>query len=302
MITCKIESLNMGETPYTEESTIGSDYVHVPLPTSNELDPSTTCLPDSSKTSRELEECSAAKETNTYPASTPNWSNLSVIHKNTLPPRASFLVYPSFASAFAKTPYDTNALPLNGTWRFRLEQSPFDIDPSVLTQSPETHQVSLPSSGENWGEIMVPGHWQLQNYGSGPHYTNEIYPFPVDPPAVPYDRNETGVYVRDFLIPEAWRGEEGQNEWVEEGLQVRLRFEGVDAGFGVWINGQEVGYSQGSRNPSEWDVTKVLRKEGTNRIVVCVYRWCDGSYIEDQVSGFAYGQASLLIFPGPMVA
>jgi len=69
--------------------------------------------------------------------------------------------------------------------------------------------------------------------------------------------------------------------------QVRLRFEGVDSSFHVRVNGQLVGYSQGSRNPSEWDVTEFLRwdGEGVNRLVVTVYQWCDGSYLEDQVSG-----------------
>lgn len=108
------------------------------------------------------------------------------------------------------------------------------------------------------------------NVGS---YTNVIYPFSVDPPHVSYNENETGSYLRKFTVPESFRGHE-----------VRLRFEGVDSSFHVWVNGKEVGYSQGSRNPSEFDITSFVDVEGPNNLAVRVYQWCDGSYIEDQVS------------------
>jgi beta-galactosidase len=101
-----------------------------------------------------------------------------------------------------------------------------------------------------------------------------IYPFPVDPPHVPYDDNETGSYIRTFAVPKAFKSD-----------QLRLRFEGVDSSFHVWMNGKEVGYSQGSRNPSEFDVTALVDVDGENTLAVQVYQFCDGSYIEDQVSG-----------------
>jgi beta-galactosidase len=100
-----------------------------------------------------------------------------------------------------------------------------------------------------------------------------IYPFAVDPPHVPYDDNETGSYIRTFAVPEAFKGD-----------QLRLRFEGVDSSFHVWMNGKEVGYSQGSRNPSEFDITALVDVDGENTLAVQVYQFCDGSYIEDQVS------------------
>ncbi len=106
-------------------------------------------------------------------------------------------------------------------------------------------------------------------------YTNVVYPFPVDPPNVPFDNNETGSYIRTFTVPESYRDH-----------QLRLRFEGVDSSFHVWVNGKEVGYSQGSRNPSEFDITAFVN-EGDNTLAVRVYQWCDGSYIEDQVSLFS---------------
>lgn len=103
-------------------------------------------------------------------------------------------------------------------------------------------------------------------------YTNIIFPFPVEPGHVPYDANETGSYSRKFKLPADFKDH-----------QLRLRFEGVDSAFHVWVNGKEVGYSQGSRNPSEFDITKLVDVDGQNTLAVRVYQYCDGSYIEDQV-------------------
>ena len=103
-------------------------------------------------------------------------------------------------------------------------------------------------------------------------YTNVNFPFPVDPPRVPYDQNETGCYLKTFEVPKTFKGD-----------QLRLRFEGVDSAFHVWVNGKEIGYSQGSRNPSEFDITKSVYFGGENVLAVKVYQYSDGSYIEDQV-------------------
>lgn len=110
--------------------------------------------------------------------------------------------------------------------------------------------------------------WQTQGYGH-PHYTNIEYPFPVTPPNVSYI-NPTGSYWREFEVPER-----------SPDQQLRLRFEGVDSAFHIWVNGEEVGYSQGSRNPSEFDITNYI-SNGTNTLATRVYQWSDGSYIEDQ--------------------
>ena len=88
---------------------------------------------------------------------------------------------------------------------------------------------------------------------------------------MPYDKNQTGNYVRKFTVPKNFSGS-----------QIRLRFEGVDSSFHCWVNGIEVGYSQGARNPSEFDITHLLKEEGENTLSVRVYQFCDGSYIEDQ--------------------
>ncbi|RYG35494.1 hypothetical protein EON81_12605, partial [bacterium] len=125
--------------------------------------------------------------------------------------------------------------------------------------------------------------WQMEGYGK-PAYTNVVYPFPLDPPHVPSD-NPTGCYVREFELPEGW-----------DGASLRLRFEGVDSFFRVWLNGEELGFAKGSRLPSEFDVTSAARV-GTNRLAVMVQQWSDGSYLEDQdmwwLSGIFRGVALL---------
>jgi beta-galactosidase len=93
----------------------------------------------------------------------------------------------------------------------------------------------------------------------------------VDPPHVPLDQNETGCYLQDFEVPGRFKDH-----------QLRLRFEGVDSAFHVWVNGKEVGYSQGSRNPSEFDITDLVVFNGENTLAVKVYQYSDGSYLEDQ--------------------
>ena len=95
-----------------------------------------------------------------------------------------------------------------------------------------------------WDRITVPGHWQLQGYGA-PAYTNVRYPFPVEPPYVP-DENPTGDYRRYFEPAEAWP-------------DAVLRFDGVDSAFTVWLNGVELGWSTGSRLPTEFAVGPLLR-------------------------------------------
>lgn len=116
------------------------------------------------------------------------------------------------------------------------------------------------------GQITVPGHWQLQGWDR-PWYTNYDYPIPINPPYVP-SKNPTGVYVTQFDAETAKRHES------------RLRFDGVDSAYWVFLNNKFVGYAQGSRNPAEFDVTSQLDK--SNTLVVVVSQWSSGTYIEDQ--------------------
>lgn len=129
----------------------------------------------------------------------------------------------------------------------------------------------------SWDTIPVPSNWEMHGYGT-PIYTNFTYPFLNNPPLIQPQKsytNETevnpvGSYRRDFNLPENWRDK-----------QVFLHFDGVYSGMYVWINGHKVGYSQGANNDAEFDITEYL-KLGKNTLAVEVYRWTDGSYLEDQ--------------------
>lgn len=153
---------------------------------------------------------------------------------------------------------DAPALSLNGNWRFRLSERA-DIRDDVA-------QIDLDDSA--WGTIPVPGHWQLNGYGS-PAYTNTRYPFPVDPPYLP-DENPTGDYRTVFRLPEQWTDD------------VVLRFEGVDSCAKIWLNGVELGVIAGSRLPSEFDISAIVDRNGDNVLSVRVHQWSSGTYLEDQ--------------------
>ncbi|KAI7729494.1 hypothetical protein M8C21_024494 [Ambrosia artemisiifolia] len=152
---------------------------------------------------------------------------------------------------------------LSGHWKFFLAQSP--------TAAPSNfHDTAFPDS--TWETIPVPSNWQMHGFDR-PIYTNIIYPFPLDPPHVP-DDNPTGCYRTYFQLPKDW-----------EGRRILLHFEAVDSAFHVWINGSLVGYSQDSRLPAEFEITDFCHECGSDKknvIAVQVYRWSDGSYLEDQ--------------------
>jgi len=150
-------------------------------------------------------------------------------------------------------------LSLNGPWKFRLSARA-DVAEDLVRE--ELDDAA-------WDELVVPSLWQLAGYGA-PAYTNVKYPFPVDPPRVP-DENPTGDYRRTFDVPEDWHG-----------LTTVLRFDGVDSCARVWLNGKLIGATSGSRLPSEFDVTSVLRYGASNTIAVRVHQWSSGSYLEDQ--------------------
>ncbi|KAF3005781.1 Beta-galactosidase (Lactase) [Curvularia kusanoi] len=181
---------------------------------------------------------------NTHPADVPDWNNLDILHKGTLPVRAYFHNFASEADALTYDVSKSKTHSLSGTWKFSHAYSPFEAHEGFQSSSYDTSK---------WSDIAVPGMWQLQGFGKGPQYTNVQYHIPVDPPNVPFTENETGSYVKKFSVPED----------LKDG-QIRLRFEGVDSAFHVWVNGQEIGYSQGSRNPDEFDITSAVEKNGEN--------------------------------------
>lgn len=190
----------------------------------------------------------------------PNWRNLAVLEKNREQAHATMIPFHNTASALSG---ERGASPyfqlLNGSWKFHYAATPVDSPIGF-------HEPSY--CIKNWDGIQVPGNWQMMGYGR-PNYTNVAYPYPVDPPHVP-DDNPIGSYRKVFNLPIDW-----------DDRQVFIVFEGVDSAFTLWINGQEVGYSQGSHVPSEFLITSYLHS-GENMIAVQVYQWSDGSYLEDQ--------------------
>ncbi|PPA69632.1 glycoside hydrolase family 2 TIM barrel-domain containing protein [Jeotgalibacillus proteolyticus] len=189
-----------------------------------------------------------------------DWENIEVLHKNRLPERSYFIPYQNTQSAMTNQRGNSeNVKSLNGLWKFHYAESPSEAPEGFFQDTEKVRE---------WDDIIVPSCWQMKGYGR-PHYTNKQYPFPVDPPRVPTE-NPTGSYQRTFYI--------GENDLNNKTI---IRFEGVDSAFHLWINGSEVGYSQGSRVPAEFDITSFIQK-GKNTVSVRVYQWSDASYIEDQ--------------------
>ena len=147
---------------------------------------------------------------------------------------------------------------LNGEWDFKYVDTP-ELSPEGFEQS---------GACEGWDKIDVPSVWQLRGYDKM-HYTDVLYPFPVNPPHVP-DENPTGIYKKTVVLDE---------QWMEK--DTVLKFHGVDSAFDVWVNGNHVGFGKVSRLPSEFDITGFV-KTGENDITVRVYKWSDGTYLEDQ--------------------
>lgn len=196
-------------------------------------------------------------------STTYDWENPKVFAINKLPPRASFFSYQSIEQALEFNPEASPYYkPLNGQWKFHWVEKPAD-------RPKEFFQPTFDDS--HWSEIEVPGNWELQGYGV-PIYVSAGFGFTNDPqpPAIPHDNNPVGSYRKYFTLPDHWNGQ-----------SVFIHLGAVTSAFYIWINGHKVGYSQDSKLPAEFDITPYIQKD-RNLIALEVYRWCDGSYIEDQ--------------------
>ncbi|MEI7502137.1 MAG: glycoside hydrolase family 2 TIM barrel-domain containing protein, partial [Paludibacter sp.] len=149
---------------------------------------------------------------------------------------------------------------LNGNWKFQWSPTP-DQRPKDFYKT--NFDVT------NWKEISVPSNWELKGYGI-PIYTNITYPFPKNPPYIDHSDNPVGSYRRNFELPANWNNR-----------RVYLHFEGGTSAMYIWVNGEKVGYSENTKSPNEFDITKYV-KAGKNLVAVEAYRWSDGSYLEDQ--------------------
>lgn len=191
----------------------------------------------------------------------PDWENPAVFERNQLPPHTTLMPYNNQKEALRNERRQSpNYFSLNGTWKFKWAKNPEEA-PDKFYETGYDRQ--------SWDNIKVPSNWQMEGFGY-PFFRNIGYNFKPDPPRVPKDFNPVGSYYRTFKIPAGWGGK-----------KVFLHFEGVQSASYVWINGIEIGYNQGAKEPAEYDITDYLKK-GMNSIAVKVLRFCDGSYLEDQ--------------------
>lgn len=196
-----------------------------------------------------------------FPQSKNNdWENPQLVDWNKEKPHATFMVFDTkpdvVADEYNRSPYYQS---LNGTWKFvyvdKYVNRPVDFYKPALDDS-------------KWNNIPVPSNWEREGFGI-PIYTNIVYPFPRNPPYVGED-DPVGTYRKQFTVPENW-----------DGREIILQFGSITGCAFVYVNGQKVGITKASKSPAEFDITKYISK-GNNLLAVQVFRWHDGSYLEDQ--------------------
>ena len=205
-----------------------------------------------------------------------DWENERIYAINKEEGRATFIPFanseemkadPAYTRPWERT-RSSRYLLLNGNWKFNWVKQPSE-------RPVDFYKTSYDVSG--WKEIPVPSNWEMHGYGT-PIYTNITYPIRNNPPFIQGQRgytvekepNAVGSYRREFALPTDWKDKE-----------VFIHFDGIYSAAYVWINGKKVGYSQGSSNDAEFRITPYV-KAGNNTVAVEVYRWCDGSFLEDQ--------------------
>ena len=205
-------------------------------------------------------------------ADAPDWENQQILHINTEPPRATFVPFATVEQALNGN--STNSpfyFSLNGEWKFHWVGNPGERP---------THFFEADFNDSSWTNIDVPSNWEMKGFGT-PIYLGSGYPFKIDPPRVMGEpptnswtaytnRNPVGSYRKTFALPKNW-----------DGRRVFIHFDGVGSAFYIWCNGAKIGFSKDSRTPAEFDLTDFVNP-GLNQIAVEVYRWSDGSYLEDQ--------------------
>jgi len=204
-------------------------------------------------------------------ADAPDWENEQVLHIDTEVPRTVAVPFASVEQAlqgdFTQSPYYQS---LAGIWKFHWVPRP---------EERPTNFFATDFNDSAWVDLPVPSNWEMQGYGI-PIYLGSGYPFKTDPPRVTSEppaqwtaftqRDPVGSYRRIFELPENWHHR-----------RTFIHFDGVDSAFYLWVNGQRVGFSKDSRTPAEFELSSYVHP-GTNQIAVEVYRWSDGSYLEDQ--------------------
>ncbi len=193
------------------------------------------------------------------------WKDPELNAVNRAPMHTNYFAYESAEAAQKCKTESANYVSLMGMWNFHwvenADQRPTDF-----------WQVNYDDS--EWDKLPVPGQWELYGYGR-PIYVNVQYPwsnfFQTNPPHVPIQRNNVGSYRRTITVPADWKGK-----------QIIAHFGSVTSNIYLWVNGKFVGYSEDAKLATEFDLTKYLKPGKENLIAFQVFRWCDGSYLEDQ--------------------
>ena len=211
----------------------------------------------------------------------PYWEDETIFAENKEVGVATYMPYASEQEMIADKDYyntpwtapkNSRYLSLNGTWKFHFVPEPSQRPLDFWKDGYDT---------SSWDTIPVPSNWEMQGYDK-PLYCNVEYPHANTPPYIKarpgfndggknYGIDPVGSYVRTFRVPTDW-----------DGRRTFIHFGGIYSAAFVWLNGQYVGYTQGSNNVSEFDITKYLKKGEDNRLAVQVFRWSDGSYLECQ--------------------
>jgi beta-galactosidase len=189
-----------------------------------------------------------------------DWENPVLYEQNKEKPHATFMLFAQPQDVkkddYSRSPFYQS---LNGTWKFVYTDK-------YANRIKDFYRVGLDDT--KWNNLPVPSNWERKGFGI-PIYTNVVYPFPKNPPFIGPD-NPVGTYRKQFTVPDSWSGRE-----------VLLNFGSITGCAFVYVNGQKVGMTKASKSPAEFNITKFLKK-GANLLAIQVFRWHDGSYLEDQ--------------------
>ncbi|MDR2854513.1 MAG: DUF4981 domain-containing protein [Prevotellaceae bacterium] len=203
-----------------------------------------------------------AQPAGTSAQNAPEWENPEIFAVNKEETRATSLPYPSKVAALEDDyGHSSYYQSLNGRWAFLWLSKVANV-PNGFWQ-PEYNT-------NGWTSMAVPGNWEFNGFGT-PIYVNTGFGFSKNPPYIDRENSPTGLYRREFKIPEQWTGR-----------HVFLHFDGGTNSMYVWVNGKKVGYTENSKSPAEFDITPYLSENGGNLLALEVHKYSDGSYIEDQ--------------------
>ena len=201
-------------------------------------------------------------------AKDPKWQDPNFFEENRLPMRSTFIVTPTAENVVTEHDFTQSPLyrSIGGVWKFYWTENATDPQPADFW-SPKFDDSA-------WGKMPVPGLWEMNGYGV-PVYKNSGYPwhkfYKKNPPYAPTEQNAVGSYRHEINVPAEWKGK-----------QIYVHIGSATSNLSLWVNGQYVGYSEDSKLEAEFEITKYVKPGKENLFAMQIYRWCDGSYLEDQ--------------------